>query len=160
MAELNKINGIYILQLTHKQSHPSFHFHAQAQNANTHALKQHRLSENMFTVCSTFVLVIASDMHLESPKRKTSENRWFSHTNSSVRHLIPYCLCLFFFYFFFWWLFITNHSLSLFGPATLHLWCYNTTTPAICKTQFQHPISHTFCLSHCIVLYSHREYNQ
>ena len=100
MAELNKINGIYILQLTHKQSHPSFHFHAQAQNANTHALKQHRLSENMFTVCSTFVLVIASDMHLESPKRKTSENRWFSHTNSSVRHLIPYCLCLFFFLFF------------------------------------------------------------
>ena len=74
MAELNKINGICILQSTHKQSHPSFHFHAQAQNADTHALKQHRLSENMFTVCSTFVLVIASDIHLEPESEKRAKN--------------------------------------------------------------------------------------
>ena len=74
MAELNKINGIYILQLTHKQSHPSFHFHAQAQNANTHALKQPRLSQNTSPVCFSFVLVIASDMHLEPKSEKRAKN--------------------------------------------------------------------------------------
>ena len=37
-----------------------------AQNADTHALKQHRLFENTSPVCSSFVLVVASDMHLES----------------------------------------------------------------------------------------------
>ena len=52
-----------------------------AQNAYTHALKQHRLSQNISPVCSSFVLVIVSDMHLEpeNEKKKTSEKRWFTH---------------------------------------------------------------------------------
>ena len=46
-----------------------------AQNADTHALKQRQLSQNIFPVGSSFVLVIASDMHLEPE----SEKRSFSH---------------------------------------------------------------------------------
>ena len=45
-----------------------------AQNADTHALKQHRLSENIFPVCSSFVPVIAPDMHLESQSDKQAKN--------------------------------------------------------------------------------------
>ena len=41
-----------------------------AQNANIHALKQPRLSKIISPVCSTFVLVIVSDMHLESESEK------------------------------------------------------------------------------------------
>ena len=41
-----------------------------AQNADTHALKQHRLSQNISPVCSSFVLVIVSDMHHESETYK------------------------------------------------------------------------------------------
>ena len=41
-----------------------------AQNADTYALKQHRLSQNIFPVCS----VIASDMHLESESEKRVKN--------------------------------------------------------------------------------------
>ena len=44
---------------------PHFTFMRWAQNADTHALKQHRLSQNISPVCSSFVLAIASDMHLE-----------------------------------------------------------------------------------------------
>ena len=44
------------------------------QNADTHALKQHRLSQNSSPVCSSFVLVIASDMHLEPESEKWSKN--------------------------------------------------------------------------------------
>ena len=62
---LNKIDGIKFLQSADKQGNPSFHFHAPAQNTDTHALKQHWLSQNIFPVGSSFVLVIASDMHLE-----------------------------------------------------------------------------------------------
>ena len=36
-----------------------------AQNADTHALTQHRLSQNSSPVCFSFVRVIASGMHLE-----------------------------------------------------------------------------------------------
>ena len=36
------------------------------QNADTHVPKQPRLSQNIPPVCSSFVLVFASDMHLES----------------------------------------------------------------------------------------------
>ena len=70
---INKIGGISILQSAHKQGNPSFRF--QAQNADSHALKQHRLSQNIFPVCSSFVLVIASNMHLESESEKTSGKR-------------------------------------------------------------------------------------
>ena len=45
-----------------------------AQNADTHALKEHRLSQNISPVCSSFVLVIASDMHLEFESEKRAKN--------------------------------------------------------------------------------------
>ena len=45
-----------------------------AQNADTHAHKQHWLSQNIFPVGSSFVLVIASDMHLEPESEKRAKN--------------------------------------------------------------------------------------
>ena len=45
---------------------PYFTFMCRAQNADTHAHKQHRLSQNISPVCFSIVLVIASDMYLES----------------------------------------------------------------------------------------------
>ena len=45
-----------------------------AQNADTQALKQRRLSKYISPVCSSFVLVIASDMHLESESEKRAKN--------------------------------------------------------------------------------------
>ena len=45
-----------------------------SQNADTHAFKQPRLSQNLSPVCSSFVLVIASDMHLESESEKRAKN--------------------------------------------------------------------------------------
>ena len=45
-----------------------------AQNADAHALKQHRLCQNISPVCSSFVLVIASDMHLEPENEKRAKN--------------------------------------------------------------------------------------
>ena len=44
------------------------------QNADTHALKEHRLPQNISPVCSSFALVIASDMHLESESEKRAKN--------------------------------------------------------------------------------------
>ena len=44
-----------------------------AQN-DTLALKQHQLSQTASPVCSSFVLVIASDMHLESESEKVALN--------------------------------------------------------------------------------------
>ena len=45
-----------------------------AQNPDTDALKQPRLSQNISPVCSSFALVIASDMHLESENEKRAKN--------------------------------------------------------------------------------------
>ena len=45
-----------------------------AQNEDTHALKQHRLSKNISPICFSFVLVIASDMHLQSESEKPAKN--------------------------------------------------------------------------------------
>ena len=45
-----------------------------AQNADTHVLKQPRLSQNISPVCSSFVLVFASDMHLEPGSEKRAKN--------------------------------------------------------------------------------------
>ena len=60
LLNLNKINEIFILQSAHKQGNPSFHFHAPgSKRRHTHALKQHRLSQNISPVCFSFVLVIA-----------------------------------------------------------------------------------------------------
>ena len=55
-----------------------------AQNANTHALKQHRLSQNISPVCSSLVLVIASDMHLEPESEKGAKNIDF-HTAKNIQ---------------------------------------------------------------------------
>ena len=50
-----------------------------AQNADIHALKQHRLFRNSSPICSSFRLVIVSDMHLEPESEKQVKNCWFSH---------------------------------------------------------------------------------
>ena len=71
---LNKISEISILQSAHKQVTPHFTFMRRAQNADTHALKQHRLSQNVSAVCFSFVLVIASDKHLDSESEKQAKN--------------------------------------------------------------------------------------
>ena len=63
---------------------PHFTLMRRAQNADTHALKQHRLSQNIFPVCSSFVLVIASDMHLEPESEKRAKNVDF-HTAKNLQ---------------------------------------------------------------------------
>ena len=45
-----------------------------AQNADTHAHKQHQLSQIIFPVGFSFVLVMAFDMHLESESEKRAKN--------------------------------------------------------------------------------------
>ena len=63
---------------------PSFTFMRRAQNADTHALKQPRLSQNISPVCSSFVLVIASDMHLEPEREQRAKNAHF-HTAENIQ---------------------------------------------------------------------------
>ena len=64
---LNKISEISFFYNQHiNKVTPHLTFMRRAQNIDTHVLKQHRLSKNISPVCSSFVLVIASDMHLES----------------------------------------------------------------------------------------------
>ena len=55
-----------------------------AKNADTHALKQHRLSQNISPVCSSLVLVIASDMHLKPESEKHEKNVDF-HTAENIQ---------------------------------------------------------------------------
>ena len=55
-----------------------------AQNEDTHALKQHRLSQNGSPVYSSFALVIASDMHLEPESKKREKNVYF-HTDKNIQ---------------------------------------------------------------------------
>ena len=61
-----------------------FTFMRRAQNADTHALKQHRLSQNICPVGSSFLLVIASDMHLETESEKRAKNVHF-HTTKNIQ---------------------------------------------------------------------------
>ena len=61
---LNKNGGISILQSAHEHGNPT----------HTRALKQPRLSQNISPVCSSFALVIASDMHPESGSEKRTKN--------------------------------------------------------------------------------------
>ena len=63
---------------------PHFTFMRRAQNADTHALKQHWLSQNISTVCASFVLVIASDMLLEPESEKRARNVHF-HTTKNIQ---------------------------------------------------------------------------
>ena len=63
---------------------PHFSFMRRAQNEDTHAHKQHRLSQNIFPVGSSFVLVIASDMHLEHESEKRVKNVHF-HTTKNIQ---------------------------------------------------------------------------
>ena len=56
-----------------------------AQNADTHALRQHRLSQNISPVRSSFVLVIASDMHLESESEKREKKNVDLHTAKNIQ---------------------------------------------------------------------------
>ena len=53
-----------------------------AQNADTHAHRQHRLSQNIFPVGSSFVLVIASYIHLQPESEKRAENVHFHITKN------------------------------------------------------------------------------
>ena len=71
---LNKINEISILQSADKQGDPTFHFHAPG--------SKRRYS--IFPVCSSFGLVIASDMHLESESEKRAKNV-DSHTATNIQ---------------------------------------------------------------------------
>ena len=59
---------------------PHSTFMRRAQNADTHARKQHRLSQNIFPVSSSFVLVIESDMYLEPESEKRAKNVHFYTT--------------------------------------------------------------------------------
>ena len=63
---------------------PHFAFMHRAQNADTHALKQHRLSQNITPVCSSSVSVSASDMYLESGSEKRAKNVDF-HTAKNIQ---------------------------------------------------------------------------
>ena len=63
---------------------PHFTFMRRAKNADIHAHKQHRLSQNISPVGSTFVLVIASDMHLEHESEKRAKNVHF-HTTKKIQ---------------------------------------------------------------------------
>ena len=58
---------------------PHFTFMRRAQNADTHALKQHRLYPKQFPCLLQFCTVHRIWHASRAWKRKTSETRWFSH---------------------------------------------------------------------------------
>ena len=72
----------YNQQINKVTSH--FTFMRRAQIADTHALKQHRPSQNSSPVCFSFVLVIASDMHFEPESEKRAKNV-DSHTAKNIQ---------------------------------------------------------------------------
>ena len=95
LLNLNKIGAISILQSAHKQGNPSFHSSCVGLKRQiTHALKQHRLSPNSFPVCSSFVLVIAPDMHLEPESEKLAKNVDF-HTAKNIQVYKQHFLAIF-----------------------------------------------------------------
>ena len=91
---LNKINEIsfFFNQHIHKVT-PHFTFTRRAQNADTHALKQHRLSQNISPDCSCFVLVLASDMHLEPESE--NERKTFIFTQLKISRYNPHFFAIF-----------------------------------------------------------------
>ena len=88
---LNKIDEIFFHNQHINKVTPHFTFMRRAQNADTHALKQHRLSQNIFPVCSSFLLVIASDMHLEPESKKRAKNVHFHTTKNIQIHSTLFC---------------------------------------------------------------------
>ena len=73
MAKFKQNQEVFYNQHINKVT-PHFTFMRRAQNGDSHALKQHRLSRNSSPVCSSFVPVIASDMHLASQSEKRAKN--------------------------------------------------------------------------------------
>ena len=67
---------------------PRFTFMHPAQSEDTHALKQHRLPQNISPVCSSFVLVILSDVQLEPESGKWEKNIDF-HTAKNIQIQTP-----------------------------------------------------------------------
>ena len=63
---------------------PHFTFMRRSQKTDTHALQQHRLSQNIFPVCSSFVLVIASDKYVKPESEKRTKNVYF-HTTKNIQ---------------------------------------------------------------------------
>ena len=74
---------VFYIQQINKVT-PHFTFMRRAKNADTHELKQHRLSQNVSPVCSSFVLFIASDMHLEPESEKRAKNVDY-HTAKNIQ---------------------------------------------------------------------------
>ena len=95
---LNKIGAISILQSAPNKVNPHFTFMRRAQNADTHALKQPRLSQNISPVCFSFVLVIASDMYLESESEKRAKHVDLQTAQISRYNQHFFVIIIFFFY--------------------------------------------------------------
>ena len=81
---LNKINEIGILQLAHKQGNPSFHSHAPGSKRRYPCTQTASAVPKYSPVCFSFVLVIASDMHLASESEKRAKNVDF-HTDKNIQ---------------------------------------------------------------------------
>ena len=83
-TQTKSVGSVFYNQHINKVN-PHFSFMRRAQNADTHAVKQPRLSQNIFPVCSSFVLVITSDMHLESEsKKKKNERKTLIYTQLKI----------------------------------------------------------------------------
>ena len=81
---LDKIGAISILQSAHEQGNPSFHFHAPGSKRRYPCTQTASGSQNIFPLCSSFVLVITSDMHLEPESEKRAKNVHF-HTTKNIQ---------------------------------------------------------------------------
>ena len=71
---LNNIGEINILQSAHKQGNPSFRFHAPGSKRRYPCTQTASAILKYFPCLLHFVLVIASDMHLESQSEKRAKN--------------------------------------------------------------------------------------
>ena len=82
---LNNVGEISIFNQHINKVTPHFTFMCRAQNADTHALKQPWLSQNISPVCSSSVLVMASDVHLEPLSEKRAKTLIYTQLKIS-RH--------------------------------------------------------------------------
>ena len=73
----------------HRLLHNTDVFKQQRLLHNTHAFKQHRLSQNSSPVCSSFLLVIAFDTHIEPESEKWVKSLTFTRLkmSNSKRHI-------------------------------------------------------------------------